>query len=181
MTTLILPNLKINLKRAIFKEVFGLGSPFKRGPFLLPLSLYTQSFLACSPSGRESERYKSNAGMLVPFLSRFGSDFRANLLCINELALFRGKTGIRTLEPLWAVTRFPDVPLQPLEHLSSNGANIQINPEFLKKHRICRRFEITILLSLLLLCTAAALSSGWTISGWSITSCASGFPGTSPS
>jgi hypothetical protein len=31
----------------------------------------------------------------------------------------RGKTGIRTPEALWALTRFPGVPLQPLEHLSS--------------------------------------------------------------
>ena len=30
----------------------------------------------------------------------------------------RGETGIRTPEPLWTVTRFPGVPLQPLEHLS---------------------------------------------------------------
>jgi hypothetical protein len=30
----------------------------------------------------------------------------------------RGKTGIRTPEALWALTRFPSVPLQPLEHLS---------------------------------------------------------------
>ena len=37
-----------------------------------------------------------------------------------------GKTGIRTLEPLWAATRFPDAPLQPLEHLSFGTANIQI-------------------------------------------------------
>lgn len=34
-----------------------------------------------------------------------------------------GETGIRTPEPLWTVTRFPGVPLQPLEHLSwlNNG------------------------------------------------------------
>jgi ABC-type Fe3+ transport system substrate-binding protein len=37
-----------------------------------------------------------------------------------------GKTGIRTLEPLWTVTRFPDVPLQPLEHLSNGTAKIHI-------------------------------------------------------
>ena len=36
----------------------------------------------------------------------------------KDLAVFCGETGIRTLEPLWTVTRFPDVPLQPLEHLS---------------------------------------------------------------
>ena len=35
-----------------------------------------------------------------------------------------GKTGIRTLEPLWTVTRFPDVPLQPLEHLSFGMAKL---------------------------------------------------------
>ena len=55
---------------------------------------------------------------LVPILSRFGSNFASNLLEIRALALFRGKTGIRTLEPFLTTTRFPDVPLQPLEHLS---------------------------------------------------------------
>ena len=32
--------------------------------------------------------------------------------------LLCGEGGIRTREPLWEVTRFPDAPLQPLEHLS---------------------------------------------------------------
>ena len=31
---------------------------------------------------------------------------------------FRGKKGIRTLEALLRLTRFPGGPLQPLEHLS---------------------------------------------------------------
>ena len=31
-----------------------------------------------------------------------------------------GKRGIRTPETLWAFTRFPGVPLKPLEHLSLN-------------------------------------------------------------
>ncbi len=31
---------------------------------------------------------------------------------------FCGENGIRTREPLLTVTRFPGVPLQPLEHLS---------------------------------------------------------------
>ena len=31
---------------------------------------------------------------------------------------FRGKRGIRTPESLLTITRFPGVPLQPLEHLS---------------------------------------------------------------
>ena len=44
----------------------------------------------------------------------------------TELQIVCGKTGIRTLEPLWAVTRFPDVPLQPLEHLSKWTTNIRI-------------------------------------------------------
>lgn len=40
--------------------------------------------------------------------------------------LICGKTGIRTREALSTLTRFPDVPLQPLEHLSkNNSANIQ--------------------------------------------------------
>gem|GEM_PF-2265462 len=29
-----------------------------------------------------------------------------------------GKTGIRTPDTLWRYTRFPGVPLKPLEHLS---------------------------------------------------------------
>ena len=37
---------------------------------------------------------------------------------------FRGERGIRTPEPLWTVTRFPGVPLQPLEHLSLRLANV---------------------------------------------------------
>ena len=32
--------------------------------------------------------------------------------------LFRGESGIRTRDTLLAYTRFPGVPLQPLEHLS---------------------------------------------------------------
>ena len=33
-------------------------------------------------------------------------------------AIFGGKEGIRTLEALLTLTRFPGGPLQPLEHLS---------------------------------------------------------------
>ena len=39
----------------------------------------------------------------------------------NELPFFNGKggkTGIRTPDTLWRYTRFPGVPLKPLEHLS---------------------------------------------------------------
>ena len=45
---------------------------------------------------------------------------------------FRGERGIRTPEPLWTVTRFPGVPLQPLEHLSLRLANVLFasNPLF---------------------------------------------------
>ena len=46
-----------------------------------------------------------------------------------------GKTGIRTLEPLWAATRFPDAPLQPLEHLSILG--LQIYEYFFSLQYIC--------------------------------------------
>ena len=38
--------------------------------------------------------------------------------CRNPAGHFSGEGGIRTREPLWEVTRFPDAPLQPLEHLS---------------------------------------------------------------
>ena len=34
------------------------------------------------------------------------------------LSLYRGETGIRTPDTLLGYTRFPGVPLQPLEHLS---------------------------------------------------------------
>ena len=36
-----------------------------------------------------------------------------------KAAFLSGETGIRTREPVLPVTRFPGVPLQPLEHLSS--------------------------------------------------------------
>lgn len=89
---------------------------------------------------RESQKKNSGStspspATLVPILSRFRSNFVSNLLKIRTLALFCGKTGIRTLEPFLTTTRFPDVPLQPLEHLSSRaatetglsaGANIRI-------------------------------------------------------
>ena len=42
--------------------------------------------------------------------------FLANLLNLN--ALDCGVRGIRTPEPLLTTTRFPGVPLQPLEHHS---------------------------------------------------------------
>ncbi len=37
-----------------------------------------------------------------------------------------GERGIRTPETLLTFTRFPDVPLQPLEHLSSQGAFLRL-------------------------------------------------------
>ncbi len=36
----------------------------------------------------------------------------------DSLLSFRGEEEIRTLDTLLAYTRFPGVPLQPLEHLS---------------------------------------------------------------
>ena len=42
---------------------------------------------------------------------------------INEsliISVYCGKDRIRTYEPILSVTRFPGVPLQPLEHLSFN-------------------------------------------------------------
>ena len=45
---------------------------------------------------------------------------RSNSLIINLLErLFCGERGIRTPDTLLAYTRFPGVPLKPLEHLSS--------------------------------------------------------------
>ncbi len=37
------------------------------------------------------------------------------------ISYFCGETGIRTPDTLLGYTRFPGVPLQPLEHLSSSG------------------------------------------------------------
>ena len=42
------------------------------------------------------------------------------------LFLFCGERGIRTPETLLTFTRFPGVPLQPLEHLSSQGAFLRL-------------------------------------------------------
>ena len=62
------------------------------------------------------------------FLARYhykaekrGFFLRKRLTIMNLVVLipvFSGETGIRTPEPLLTVTRFPGVPLQPLEHLS---------------------------------------------------------------
>ena len=38
---------------------------------------------------------------------------------------FCGESEIRTREPVLPVTRFPGVPLQPLEHLSLYGAPVR--------------------------------------------------------
>ena len=43
--------------------------------------------------------------------------FRSGII-VSPTVCFRGKRGIRTPEPVLPVTRFPGVPLQPLEHLS---------------------------------------------------------------
>ena len=43
-------------------------------------------------------------------------DFR--LVSLKKSSSLRGENRIRTCEPVLPVTRFPGVPLQPLEHLS---------------------------------------------------------------
>ena len=43
------------------------------------------------------------------------------LKALNPFLLLRGENRIRTCEPVLPVTRFPGVPLQPLEHLSKNA------------------------------------------------------------
>ena len=43
---------------------------------------------------------------------------RVYLGALNPFLLLRGENRIRTCEPVLPVTRFPGVPLQPLEHLS---------------------------------------------------------------
>ena len=44
------------------------------------------------------------------------------LFCVNG-----GENRIRTCEPVLPVTRFPGVPLQPLEHLSINAKVLRKN------------------------------------------------------
>ena len=48
---------------------------------------------------------------------RFILYFLTNTLCHHS---YCGESGIRTHDTLLAYTRFPSVPLQPLEHLSKN-------------------------------------------------------------
>lgn len=43
------------------------------------------------------------------------------ILLAGVLSVFSGATEIRTREPVVPVTRFPGVPLQPLEHRSNFG------------------------------------------------------------
>ena len=76
---------------------------------------------------------------LVPILSRFRSNFASNLLEIRALALFRGKTGIRTPEPV-KVNSFQDCRHQPLGQLSFpfGTANLDIFRLFAKNiFKIC--------------------------------------------
>ena len=40
------------------------------------------------------------------------------IYCSSLILKLRGETGIRTPDTLLGYTRFPGVPLQPLEHLS---------------------------------------------------------------
>ena len=51
-------------------------------------------------------------------VSELPSPARSKILC--------GETGIRTPETLLEFTRFPGVPLQPLEHLSSRSCALKI-------------------------------------------------------
>lgn len=49
------------------------------------------------------------------------NDFIKKKLQLNlQLLFFCGKEGIRTLEALLTLIRFPGEPLQPLEHLSKD-------------------------------------------------------------
>ena len=54
---------------------------------------------------------------------------RKRQACACLFLILCGEDRIRTYEPLSAVTRFPGVPLQPLEHLSFvfAGAKVIIN------------------------------------------------------
>ena len=54
----------------------------------------------------------------------------------------RGESEIRTREPVLPVTRFPGVPLQPLEHLSLRkaGAKLQLFSLYQTKADVYLRF-----------------------------------------
>ena len=54
------------------------------------------------------------------------------IYCSSLILKLRGETGIRTRDTLLAYTRFPGVPLQPLEHLS-NWRFLQIGCKLQKK------------------------------------------------
>ena len=64
----------------------------------------------------------------------------------NTLLYFRGESGIRTRDTLLAYTRFPGVPLQPLEHLSTKNGRlffkkrVQITKYLLHPNQIGKKF-----------------------------------------
>ena len=53
----------------------------------------------------------------------------------------RGESEIRTREPLLTVTRFPGVPLQPLEHLSKE----LISEHSQKRRKLQKKYHIQVL------------------------------------
>ena len=72
---------------------------------------------------------KGMCQMHIPFIpslaerTGFEKSFEYFLEALNP---FRGENRIRTCEPVLPVTRFPGVPLQPLEHLSNCKADAKV-------------------------------------------------------
>jgi hypothetical protein len=52
-----------------------------------------------------------------------------------------GESGIRTRDTLLAYTRFPGVPLQPLEHLSKKGDSFRKRVQITKKKSFTPSFQ----------------------------------------
>ena len=72
---------------------------------------------------------------LILFLIDFLIYFKCLVLClISYLSTYWcGESGIRTRDTLLAYTRFPGVPLQPLEHLSKKGDSFGKRAQITKK------------------------------------------------
>ena len=104
-------------------------------PFFSPLQ--TQSGEISGKTGiRFSMRLRLRSFEPLFASGKTGIRFSMRLRLRSFEPLFAsGKTGIRTPEPVSPVTRFPGVPLQPLEHLSFLRCDCKINL-YRAKHRI---------------------------------------------
>ena len=124
-------------------------SPHPSHPFYSILS-YPSHLSPCTARpgtpGMLSRHFRSRCPFEVFRLAQFSVDATVSCIPAIEKGLHRkstiqpllgGERGIRTPVPLLATTRFPGVPLKPLEHLSKAGANILIIFICTKK---CRSF-----------------------------------------